>query len=209
MSRLIRNLVERGYLQDDVLIGAFSTIGREEFVPDSLSHNANVDIPLPIGYGQSIPQPMVIAFVLGLLDVQNGKNILEVGSGSGWVTALLAYLVGTHGRVTALEIIPDLYQLGKENIEKFNILKGRKIELYNKDGTEGYKKNAPYDRMLVGIDFPDIPNALKEQLGDGGKMIISLRGSIWFIEKRGTDLYTEEYRGFSFPPSVKKGEWRI
>lgn len=209
MSNLVQSLVEKGYLREDALIGAFATIGREEFIPDSLSHNANVDIPLPIGYGQSIPQPTVIAFALSLLDVQKGQNILEVGSGSGWVTALLAYLAGEQGQITALELIPDLYHLGKENIKKFTILEERNIKLYNRDGAEGYKKNAPYDRILVGIDFDEIPRNLKDQLSAKGKMVISLRGSIWFVEKRDTGLYTEEYRGFSFPPSVKKGEWKI
>lgn len=207
MSTLIRNLTEKGYARSDALIEAFATIGREEFVPDALSHNAEVDIPLPIGYGQTVPQPTVVAFALELLEVQSGQNILEVGSGSGWVTALLSYMVGDAGRVTGLEIIPDLYAYGKENIEKFNILKQRNIEMQNVDGAEGFAKNAPYDRMLVGIDFSEIPPILREQLKDGGKMVISLRGSIWLIEKQGSKLNTEEYRGFSFTPSVKKGEW--
>ncbi len=207
MSNLVRNLTEKGYTRNDALIEAFSMIGREEFVPESLSHNAQVDIPLPIGYGQTIPQPSVVAFSLDLLDVEKGQNVLEVGSGSGWVVALLAYIVGDEGRVTGLEVIPDLYRFGQENIQKFNVLKGKKIELYNEDGSEGYAANAPYDRILVGLDFEEVPKLLKDQLKDGGKMVISLRGSIWFFEKRGTEMYSEEYRGFSFSPSVKKGEW--
>lgn len=208
MSLLIRNLTEKGYLQSDLLISAFSTIGREEFVPDSLSHNAEVDIPLPIGYGQTIPQPSIVAFALEVLDIVEGQNILEVGSGSGWVTAILSYVTGVGGKVTGLEIIPDLYKYGKKNIKKFDILKERKIELYNVDGLLGYKENAPYDRILVGVDVSEIPQSFKEQLRDGGKMVISLRGSIWLVEKRGGKLSTEEYRGFSFTPSVQKNEWK-
>lgn len=207
MSILIRNLTEKGYVHNDLLIGAFSTIGREEFVPDALSHNAEVDIPLPIGYGQTIPQPTVVAFALELLGVAEGQNVLEVGCGSGWVTALIAYMVGKSGRVTGLEIIPDLHKYGKENIEKFDILRDRKIELYTLDGLLGYPKNAPYDCILVSIDCEEIPVELKSQLKDGGRMVISLRGSIWLVQKKGSEMLTEEYRGFSFTPSVRQGEW--
>ncbi len=208
MSVLIRNLAEKGYIRDDLVFAAFSAIGREEFVPDALSHNAGADIPLPIGYGQTVPQPTLVALALGLLDISSGQNILEVGSGSGWVTALLSHMMGSEGRVTALEIIPDLFSYGKENIEKFGILQNRNIELYNLDGSEGYAPNAPYDRILVAVDFAEIPPELKFQMKKGGKMVISLRGSIWFVEKTETSFRTEEYRGFSFSPSVQKNEWK-
>lgn len=196
-------------MRNDLLIEAFATIGREEFVPEALAHNAEVDIPLPIGYGQVVAQPTVVAFSLELLDIQKGHTVLEVGSGSGWVTAILSYMVGKEGAVTGLEIIPDLYALGKENIAKFTVLKERKIELYNEDGLHGFAPNAPYDRILAGVDVAEIPEALKSQLSDGGKMVMSLRGSIWLIEKEKGELHMEEYRGFSFAPSVKKGEWNL
>lgn len=207
MSNLTRLLTEKGYIQNGALIEAFSLIGREEFVPDALSHNADVDIPLPIGYGQIIPQPTVVAFSLELLDISEGQNVLEVGTGSGWVVALLSYMVGKEGYVTGLEIIPDLYKKGRENIEKFTVLQNRKIELLEGDGVAGCEKNAPYDRILASMDVMEMPPALKEQLKDGGKMVISLRGSLWFVEKNGAEFRTEEYRSFSFSPSVKKGEW--
>lgn len=209
MGSLVRNLIEKGYLRDHRLVAAFSTIEREEFIPDLLSHNANADIALPIGYGQTIPQPTSVAFALELLQVERGNNVLDVGSGSGWVTGILAYMVGRKGCVTGLEIIPDLYAFGKDNIEKFNLLRERRhIELYEGDGLSGYEKNAPYDRIFVGIDVPAVPNPLKEQLAVGGKMILSLRGSVCLGVKDSSGLVFEEYRGFSFTPSVKKNEWK-
>lgn len=205
MAQLMHSLIEKGYLRSDRVIEAFSDIGRAEFVPEELAHNADADIPLPIGYGQTISQPLVVAFVLELLDIKEGSNVLDVGSGSGWTTALLAHIVGPAGRVTGLEIVPALYAFGKDNLAKFKRFDGYTIELYNVNGRDGYPKNAPYDRILVSASAEDVPSALTEQLKSGGKMVVPVNNAIWLVEKDAKgEVRTEPFEGFSFVPLISE-----
>lgn len=204
MSHLVNDLIRKGYLKTDIVIEAFSEIDRVEFVPENFQHDAGADIPLPIGHGQTISQPLTVAVMMELLDPQRGQNILDVGSGSGWTTALLAYIVGKNGHVTAVERIADLCETGKRNAEKYSFITRDAIaEFHHVDGAQGYVQNAPYDRILVSASADEIPQALKEQLAVGGKMVIPVHNSIWYVEKKGdADFYTEEYPGFSFVPLI-------
>ncbi|GBE17150.1 protein-L-isoaspartate O-methyltransferase [bacterium BMS3Abin15] len=205
MSRLVNDLIKNGYLKTDIIIDAFSEIHRVNFIPKELESEAGANIPLPIGYGQTISQPLTVALMLELLDPGLGHNILDVGSGSGWTVALLSSIVGTKGKVTAAERIPELYEFGKKNADKFNFVKKGIAEFYNIDGSKGYEKNSPYDRIIVSAMTEDIPRPLKEQLKVGGKMVIPVHNDIWYIEKKGEDdLYIEKYSGFSFVPLIHK-----
>jgi len=166
---------------------------------------AEANIPLPIGYGQTISQPLTVAVMLELLDPKPGDNILDVGSGSGWSTSLLAHIVGKKGKVIALERIAELYKLGLKNTEKFGFIEEGIVEFYKEDGNNGFEKNAPYDRILVSASSEEIPDALKKQLKVGGKMVIPVKNSIWYLEKNGeNEFHEEEYPGFSFVPLVKE-----
>lgn len=192
-------------MKTDIIIDAFWEINRIEFVPQDLESIAEANIPLPIGYGQTISQPLTVAIMFELLDPRRGQNILDVGSGSGWTTALLAYIAGEKGRVTAMERIPELCEFGRKNVEKYNFIKKGVVELYNADGTKGYEKNAPYDRILVSAMIKEVPRNLKDQLNIGGKMVIPVNNDIWYLEKRGKDeFHKEEYTGFSFVPLVEE-----
>lgn len=205
MFRLVNDLIRKGYLKTDLIIDAFSEIGRIEFVPQELEIDSEKDIPLPVGFGQTISQPLTVAFMFELLDPQRNQNILDVGSGSGWTAALLSYIVGSKGRVTALERIPELCEWGKNNAEKFKFVSDQITDFHCQDGTEGFPENAPYDRILVSAAAEEIPKALKEQLKIGGKMVIPVHNDIWYVEKRGEDdFYKEEYPGFSFVPLITK-----
>jgi len=205
MNRLINDLIRQSYLKTDSIIDAFSKINRVEFVPDDLKNQVEENVPLPIGYGQTISQPLTVAFMLELLSPQRGQNILDLGSGSGWTTALLSYIVGPRGKVSAIERIPELCEWGKTNADKFKFVKRGIANFYCIDGSEGYEKNAPYDRILISAMTQRIPNALKNQLKIGGKMVIPVHGSVWLLEKRGKDdFYEKEYPGFSFVPLITK-----
>lgn len=205
MSRLINELIKNGYLKNDLIIDAFSEIGRIEFVPEDLSSQAEVNIPLPIGHGQTISQPLTVAFMLELLDPQRGQNILDIGSGSGWTTALLAYIVGEKGKVTAVERISELCEFGKTNADKFGYVKKGIAEFHCADGSAGFSKHSPYDRILVSAMATEIPKSLKEQLKIGGKMVIPVHNDIWYLEKKGEDdFYKEEYPGFTFVPLIQE-----
>ncbi|EKD58708.1 MAG: hypothetical protein ACD_56C00064G0002 [uncultured bacterium] len=205
MSRLVNNLIRNGYLSSDPVIDAFSKIHRVEFVPEDLAAQAEADIPLPIGHGQTISQPMTVAFMLELLDPQKGQNILDIGSGSGWTTGLLAHIVGEKGSVVAMERIVELCEFGKKNVAKFNFLKKGIVEFQCKSAKDGFENNAPYDRILVSASVKEIPVALKKQLAIGGKMVIPVNNQIWFVEKEGEDVFRiEKFPGFAFVPFVIK-----
>lgn len=205
VSGLIERLVGKKYLRSPVLIAAFKEIVRAEFVPEKFETEAEADMPLPIGCGQTISQPTIVATMLELLDPQAGQHILDVGSGSGWTTALLGRVVGVEGKVIGLENFPELHEIGKKNIEKFGLVHSGIVECVQGDGNQGYAKYAPYDRILVSAAVDELPEALKKQLKVGGKMVIPIHNHLCYFEKRSEEtLYREEYQGFSFIPLIQK-----
>jgi protein-L-isoaspartate(D-aspartate) O-methyltransferase len=204
MSRLVNNLMRYGYLKSDAVIDAFSEMSRIEFIPDNLASEADADVALPIGYGQTISQPRTVAIMFELLQPQKGQTILDVGSGSGWTSALLGYIVGEKGKVVAIERSHELFEFGKNNIEKFGYVSKGIVECCEGDGYAGNDTYAPYDRILVSAMVDDVPEALKKQLKVGGMMVIPVHNDIWYLEKRGEDdFYKEEFPGFAFVPLVQ------
>ena len=205
MRLLVNDLIRKGYLKSDAIIDAFSEIGRIEFVRSEFEREAEADIPLPIGFGQTISQPLTVAFMFELLNPEREQNILDIGSGSGWTTALLSYIVGSKGKVIAFEKIPELCEWGRENIEKFKFVSKKIAEPHCGDGSMGFSPNAPYDRILVSAMVQSVPQELKDQLKIGGKMVIPVYNDIWYLEKKGENyFYKEEFPGFSFVPLVQK-----
>lgn len=204
MSRLTNDLIKNGYLRSDSIIDAFFNVNRVEFVSEDLASQSEANIPLPIGHGQTISQPLTVAFMMELLNPESGQNILDVGSGSGWTTGLLAYIVGEKGRVTAIEKIRELCDLGEKNVNKFGFVKKGIVEFYCQSAENGFERNAPYDRILVSASVNEIPLEFKKQLAIGGKMVIPVKNSIWYVEKEGeNDFHIENFSGFSFVPFVR------
>jgi len=205
MSRLTNKLMRSGYLRTSSIIEAFANIERVEFVPGDIELSANADVPLPIGYGQTISQPTTMAIMLELLDPREGNKILDIGSGSGWSTALLAYIVGEKGKVIALERIKELCDFGRKNIRKMKKINKETVEIYNMDGSRGYAARAPYDRILVSASGEEIYQELKDQLKVGGKLVMPVYNRLHYLEKRGeNDFYEEKYPGFMFVPLITK-----
>ena len=203
MSKLVNQLIEDGYLKTSLIIDAFSEISRIEFVREEFELEAEANVALPIGQGQTISQPLTVAVMLELLEPQPGHKILDVGSGSGWTTALLSYIVGEKGRVIALEIKKALKEFGEKNVDKFGYVKNGIAKFYAADGSKGFPNEAPYDRILVSAEASEVPEALKRQLKIEGKMVIPVKNSLWYLEKKGeNDFYKEEYPGFAFVPLV-------
>ena len=198
---LIDKLIRDGWLKTPRIIESFRKIKRIDFLPEEIKNLAEVDEALPIGFEQTISQPLVVAFMLELLQPEPGNKILDVGSGSGWTNALLGQIVGSKGRVISLEIIPELKEFGRRNAEKY---KGN-IESICADGSKGFEKEAPYDKILASASAKEIPLAWKEQLKIGGILVTPVNNSIWrFFKKSETEFVGEEYPGFIFVPLIER-----
>ncbi len=204
-------LKEKAFLKENALYEAFCKIDRVDFVPEAKKKFAYQDLPLPIGSGQTISQPQVVAFMLKLLDVKKGNTVMDIGFGSGWTTALLAFLVSNgnevkknKGLVCGIELVPEVYEFGKKNIEKYNFLKKGVVRLFLGDGREGKKENAPYDCILISAADRDkkLPIKLIKQLKDGGRVVMPINSSIFLFIKEGSSFKEKEYPGFSFVPLI-------
>ena len=226
---LIENLIQEGWLKTPRIIEAFKKIKRVDFLPEDLKDLAELNEALSISYGQTISQPLVVAFMLEQLQPQRGDKILDIGSGSGWTAALLGEIVGPKGKVIAIDIVPELVEFGRKNVAKYNFLApyrpalleksgagagiekglpaGRQgiVEFICADGSKGYKKEAPYDKILTSASAQSLPRAWKEQLKIGGRIVTPIGSSIWlFTKKSETDFEEIEYPGFAFVPLIEK-----
>jgi len=209
---LINQLIEQKYLKSPLIIEAFKKIKRADFVPDEIVREkgegfvAEYNAPLSIGYGQTISQPLTVAFMLELLQPKKGDKILDIGSGSGWQTAMLAYCVqGTvpSGRVYAIERIPELTAFGQANVQKYNF---ENVEFICGDGSKGLSDKAPFDKIIVAASAAEeIPQPWKDQLKIKGRLVTPVKGSIWLVIKKEKDKFEEkEYPGFVFVPLISE-----
>lgn len=206
MENLINQLIQKGYLKTPRIIEAFRKIKREDFVPEDLKEEASINAPLPIGYGATISQPLTVAFMLELLQPMPGNKILDIGSGSGWQTAILAYCVshqGKHGKVFAIERIPELIEFGKNNVAKYNFVEKGIAEFICGDGSSGLKEKAPFDRIIAAASAEKIPEIWKEQLRVHGRLVVPVQSSIWLLIKESENKFKEqEFPGFAFVPLI-------
>lgn len=203
---LIDSLIQDGWLKTPKIIGAFREIKRADFMPEDMRNLAELNEALPIGYSQTISQPLTVAFMLEQLQPESGDNILDVGSGSGWTTALLAQVVGEKGKVIAIEIVPELKEFGEKNVAKYNFIEKGLVEFICADGSKGYKKEAPFDKILASAAVQGkIPQAWKEQLKIGGRIVAPIGSSIWVLIKKSKKEFEEiEHPGFAFVPLIQK-----
>lgn len=204
-EELIKTLIDIGYLKTPEIIDAFRKIDRVDFVLKEFKRDAYIDVPLPIGYGQTISQPLTVAFMLELLKPEKDDRILDVGSGSGWQTALLAEIVGKKGKVFGVEIIPELKEFGEKNVDKYGFIKNGIVNIFLASNVIGLKKEAPFDKVVVGAMARKFPGELRKQLKIGGRLVIPYKGSIWLMIKKTENKFEEhEYPGFAFVPLVEK-----
>jgi len=205
MSRMVNNLIANGALKTDVVIEAFSEIQRIEFVPEDFHNSADADIPLPIGHGEMIAEPQIAAVMMEILDPNRGQNTLVVGISSGWMTALLGYIVGPEGHVTAVDEHQSLVQLGSENIDKYQMIKRGIVEVVLSQALEGCPDRGPFDRILVTIPLWKDPISLKKQLKVGGVMVMPMYNKIRSVRKEEDGFTRDVYPGFSYVPLSVKG----
>lgn len=198
---LIQSLIDEGVLKTPRIIAAFRAIDRADFVPEESKGEAYGNYPLPIGEEQTISQPLTVAFMLELLAPQSGEKILDVGSGSGWTTTLLAHLVsGNHGNVLGVEKITKLCAFGQKNLAKY--FDESRAKIICGDGKN--IKNTRFDKILSSAAAQkDIPAWWREQLAIGGKIVAPIGNSIWlFTKKSETEWEEKEYPGFVFVPLI-------
>jgi protein-L-isoaspartate(D-aspartate) O-methyltransferase len=201
---LTEDLVRRGYLKTPLIIHAFQKIDRADFVISEYAEEAYEDEALPIGYGATISQPLTVAFMLELLDPRPCEHILDVGSGSGWKAALLAYCVGLGGRVISIDRIPELAAMAERNIAKYGFFKKGMLQVVLGDGSRGYPEEMPYDKIIAGAAAEhDIPDAWREQVKIGGQIVVPVGHSIVVYNKKPDGSFeTREHYGFSFVPLI-------
>jgi protein-L-isoaspartate(D-aspartate) O-methyltransferase len=175
-----------------------NSIKRSDFLPVESRLMADLDAPISIGYGQTNSQPSTVRMMLVWLDPQPGDKVLDIGSGSGWTTALLSKLVGSRGSVVAVERVPELKTFGETNCKK---LKLKNISFHMSGKEFGWKKLAPYDRILVSASAQTVPSTLINQLKPDGRLVIPVLQSILVIDKNADEsVLISEHPGFVFVP---------
>lgn len=194
-------LKARGICNPGVL-DAFLSVPRHIFVPDEYRSRAYEDNPLPIGFNQTISQPYIVAYMVEILKSNKNVRVLEIGTGSGYQTAILACLCK---EVYSLEIIESLAIVTKQKLEEEGY---HNIKVKISDGYDGWTKFAPFDRIIVSCAPIDIPMALLDQLAEGGRMIIPIgeshRQKLYLIEKKNGIISQKETLSVSFVPMIKK-----
>jgi protein-L-isoaspartate(D-aspartate) O-methyltransferase len=195
-------LKETGVVRTRLVYKAFVGVDRREFVPEEYRDMAYVDEALPIGHGQTISQPYTVAFMLELLKPQPGQKILDVGSGSGWTTALLAHVVGAKGAIFGVELVPELVEYGKRNLKKFSFpwatIQQAKPKAF------GLPEHAPYDRILVSAAATEVPGELLKQLHAPGRLVIPIGSAIMLFDKdKNGNVQQQRHEGFVFVPLLE------
>lgn len=202
-------LINEGSLKTEEIIKAFRKVKRQDFVLPEDREMAEMDIPLPIDHGQTISQPTTVAFTIELLGPQKGEKVMDIGSGSGWTTAILAEIVGEDGKVFGIELLQELKEFGEENVSKYNYISKGIAEMIQADGYKGLIDEAPFDRILISAAAEKVPKELLKQLRVGGVLVIPVGRpyeiqDIVRIERIGEDEFKEtRYPGFIFVPLVK------
>ncbi|HET7431739.1 MAG TPA: class I SAM-dependent methyltransferase [Nocardioides sp.] len=182
----------------DPVAEAFAAVPRAGFLPPGERRNAGYDGPLPIGHGQTNSQPRTVEAMLRLLDVKPGHRVLDVGSGSGWTTALLAHLVGPTGRVLGVELEPDLVDLGTAHLDELDLPWASIHEA--RPGVLGLPDAAPYHRILVSAMARELPDELVSQLLSGGVLVIPVDGTMLRVARSMRDVSITRHGSYRFVP---------
>lgn len=198
--QLLQSLKEYEFSKE--ILKAFSKVKRENFIPEQLKKYAYEDSALPLGNQQTISQPYTIATMLSLLELKKNQKVLEIGSGCGYVLALLSELVGNKGKVFGIEIIKELAEKSKQNLKQYET-----IEIYNKNGRQGLKQHAPYDRILISAGCSEVPKNILQQLKTNGILVAPVgprySQSLTAIQKtKNKFVVKKEIRGFVFVPLI-------
>ena len=201
---MIKNQLQSRGIRDDAVLKVMRSVERHNFVPENYRDRAYSDGPLPIGHGQTISQPYIVAFMTEQLQVSSQHKVLEIGTGSGYQAAILGELAK---HVFTIEIIPELAE-GAKNI--LNHLSYKNITVRAGDGYKGWPEEAPFERIMVTAAPAEVPQMLVDQLAPGGRMILPVGAQflvqyLWVIEKDDQGTVTKEkILPVRFVPMVKE-----
>lgn len=202
-KNLINSLRSKG-IEDERLLNVFYKVPREKFVPPALRKFAYDDNALPIESMQTISQPFTVAYMTKALDVHHGDKVLEIGTGSGYQSAVLCEL---GAEVYTVERIENLYKSAEKLLENL----GYKVHMKLDDGTLGWPENAPYDKIIVTAGAPSVPNSLVEQLNIDGKLVIPVgerkTQKLYVVTRTNDGIDYKMFEGFKFVPLIGKEGW--
>ncbi|MCU0618518.1 MAG: protein-L-isoaspartate(D-aspartate) O-methyltransferase [Gemmatimonadaceae bacterium] len=202
--RLIEALSAQG-IRDLAVLAAFDAVPRHRFVPTGVRHRAYEDAPLPIGAGQTISQPYVHALYLQLLGLRGTERVLEIGTGSGFQTALLARLAA---QVFTVERVRSLHDTARRQLEELGV---RNVSYLCGDGTIGWREYGPYDAILVGAGAPSLPTPLVDQLAVGGRLLVPVgdreKQVLRLVIRTPTGTTQETVADMRFVPLVGSHGW--
>ncbi|AIX72751.1 MAG: protein-L-isoaspartate(D-aspartate) O-methyltransferase [Mixta calida] len=199
IEALLDQLRQQG-IDDELLLKAIGDVPRERFVDEALAHKAWENMSLPIGSGQTISQPYMVARMTSLLELKPASRVLEIGTGSGYQTAILAHLVD---HVCSVERIKGLQWQAKRRLKQLDL---HNVSTRHGDGWEGWAARAPFDAIIVTAAPPEIPVALMSQLDDGGIMVLPVGEELQQlkrIRRRGDEFVVDTIEPVRFVPLVK------
>lgn len=203
---MVEQQLRRRGIVDERVLQAMAAVPREEFVSEPMREHAYEDRPLPIGFGQTISQPLTVAFQCQALQLQGDERVLEIGTGSGYAAAVLAHLAK---EVYTVERIPELATQAKETLSRLGYTNAH---VFTADGTLGLPDQAPFDGIVVTAGGTSLPQPYLVQLSMGGRIVIPLGESqhgqsMYRFTKFPEDLQVENLGGFAFVPLIGRYAW--
>jgi protein-L-isoaspartate(D-aspartate) O-methyltransferase len=203
--RMVETQIKARGIENPLVLEALKKVPRHVFVPPEYSESAYDDRPLPIGWGQTISQPYMVALMTEKLGLQGHEKVLEIGTGSGYQAAILAEIAE---RVISLERVQDLADAAAGRLRELGYAN---IEVHLGDGSEGYEDGAPYDAIMVTAGAPVIPGSLLDQLAEGGRLVIpvgnSFQQTLTRITLAGGERKKERLEGCVFVPLIGRYGW--
>ncbi|MCJ7554965.1 MAG: protein-L-isoaspartate(D-aspartate) O-methyltransferase [Ignavibacteriaceae bacterium] len=202
-ERMVRTQIEYRGIKNQHTLDAMKKVPRHKFVPDNVVDHSYTDRPLPIGYGQTISQPYIVAYMTEAINPKPNQKVLEIGTGSGYQAAVLAEIVS---KVYTIEIIKELFGTADKRLKQLGY---KNIFCKAADGYYGWEEHAPFDAIVVTAAAEHIPPPLIAQLKDGGKMIIPvgsafLNQTLILIEKEGREIKTTSLLPVRFVPFTRE-----
>jgi protein-L-isoaspartate(D-aspartate) O-methyltransferase len=202
---MVQDQLERRHIRDQRVLDAMRTIPRHRFVPREQEHLAYIDAPLPIGSGQTISQPYIVALMTELLDIKSTDRVLEIGTGSGYQAAILSQIAK---QVFSMERLSDLAERARNVLSELGI---KNVEVVTGDGSQGLETHMPFDGIIVTAAAPKVPKPLEKQLSEGGRLVLPVGSRVGQVlelwRRKDEELVCEKMAPVAFVPLIGKFGW--